>query len=484
MDSFQFYDNPLVTRYASREMAELWGPRRKFSTWRRLWVALAEAEQELGLLSDDGRTPRITPAQVEQLRAHVEDIDFARAEVHERRRRHDVMAHIDAYGEACPDARDIIHLGATSCYVTDNTDLILMREGLHLLRDRLIGVIDTLARFAARWRDLATLGFTHFQPAQLTTVGKRACLWCYDFVLDLHELEHRLETLRFRGVKGTTGTQASFLALFRGDHERVRQLDLLVARKMGFDAVYSVTGQTYSRKIDSQILDALSGLGQTAHKFGTDLRLLAHRQEIDEPFESEQVGSSAMAYKRNPMRAERMCGLGRFLMALPVSAAETAATQWLERTLDDSVNRRLTLPQAFLSADAVLRLALNISNGLIVNREVIARNVAAILPYMATENILMAAVARGGDRQEIHECIRRHSQEVTTALKVGAEKNDLLDRLKKDPLLAGVNFDAVLEHGQFIGRARQQVDEFLAEEIEPIRQRYQHLLGQTAEVSV
>ncbi len=484
MDSFQFYDNPLVTRYASREMAELWGPRRKFSTWRRLWVALAEAELELGLLSDDGRTPRITPAQIEQLRAHVEDIDFARAEVHERRRRHDVMAHIDAYGEVCLDARDIIHLGATSCYVTDNTDLILMREGLQLLRDRLVGVIDALARFAARWRDLATLGFTHFQPAQLTTVGKRACLWCYDFLLDLHELEHRLETLRFRGVKGTTGTQASFLALFRGDHERVRQLDLLVARKMGFESVYPVTGQTYSRKIDSQILDALSGLGQTAHKFGTDLRLLAHRQEIDEPFESEQVGSSAMAYKRNPMRAERMCGLGRFLMTLPVSAAETAATQWLERTLDDSVNRRLTLPQAFLSADAVLRLALNISNGLIVNPEVIARNVAAILPYMATENILMAAVARGGDRQQIHECIRRHSQAVTAALKAGAERNDLVDRLKKDPLLAGVNFDAVLEHGQFIGRSPQQVDEFLAEEIDPIRQRYQHLLGQTAEVSV
>jgi len=484
MDSFQFYDNPLVTRYASREMAELWGPRRKFATWRRLWVALAEAEHELELLSDDGVTPRITPAQLEQLRAHVEDIDFARAEVHERRRRHDVMAHIDAYGEVCPDARDIIHLGATSCYVTDNTDLILMREGLQLLRDRLVGVIDALARFAARWRDLATLGFTHFQPAQLTTVGKRACLWCYDFVLDLHELEHRLQTLRFRGVKGTTGTQASFLELFHGDHERVRQLDLLVARKMGFDTVYPVTGQTYSRKVDSQVLDVLSGLGQTAHKYGTDLRLLAHRQEIDEPFESEQVGSSAMAYKRNPMRAERLCGLGRFLMTLPVSAAQTAATQWLERTLDDSVNRRLTLPQACLAADAVLRLALNISNGLIVNAEVIARNVAAIFPYMATENILMAAVAKGGDRQQIHECIRRHSQAVTAALKSGADKNDLLERLRADPLLAAVDFGAVLDRGRFIGRAPQQVDEFLAEEMEPIRRRYRGLLGQTVEVSL
>lgn len=484
MDSFQFYENPLVTRYASREMAELWGARRKFTTWRRLWVALAEAEHELGLLSDDGVTPRITPAQLEQLRAHVEDIDFARAEEHERRRRHDVMAHIDTYGEVCPDARDIIHLGATSCYVTDNTDLLLMHEGLHLLRDRLIGVLDALARFAARWRDLPTLGFTHFQPAQLTTVGKRACLWCYDFVLDLHELEHRLQTLRFRGVKGTTGTQASFLALFRGDVERVRQLDLLVARKMGFDAVYPVTGQTYSRKVDSQILDALSGLGQSAHKFGTDLRLLAHRQEIDEPFEAEQVGSSAMAYKRNPMRAERLCGLGRFLITLPVSAAQTAATQWLERTLDDSVNRRLTLPQAFLTADAVLRLALNISSGLTIHPEVIARNVGAVLPYMATENILMAAVAQGGDRQQIHECIRRHSQAVTAALKAGADKNDLLDRLKADPLLAGVDFESVLERGQFIGRAPQQVHEFLDEEIEPIRRRYPHLLGQDADVSV
>ncbi|HEY7330800.1 MAG TPA: adenylosuccinate lyase [Gemmataceae bacterium] len=484
MDSFQFYDNPLVTRYASREMAELWGPQRKFSTWRRLWVALAEAEHELGLLAEDSATPRITRAQIEQLKAHIEDIDFARAEAHERRRRHDVMAHIDTYGEACPDARDIIHLGATSCYVTDNTDLLLMREGLQLLRDRLIGVIDALAGFAARWRDLATLGFTHFQPAQLTTVGKRACLWCYDFVLDLHELEHRLQTLRFRGAKGTTGTQASFLALFRGDHERVRQLDRLVARKMGFENVYPVTGQTYTRKVDSQILDALSGLGQTAHKFGTDLRLLAHRQEIDEPFEQDQVGSSAMAYKRNPMRAERLCGLSRFLMSLPASAAQTAATQWLERTLDDSVNRRLTLPQAFLTADAVLRLALNISNGLIVNSQVIAHNVAAVLPYMATENILMAAVARGGDRQQIHECIRRHSHAVTAALKAGADKNDLLDRLKGDTLLTGVDFDAILDPKRFIGRAPQQVDEFLAEEIEPVRQRYRNMLGQTADVSV
>jgi adenylosuccinate lyase len=484
MESFQFYDNPLVTRYASREMAELWGPQKKFSTWRRLWVALAEAQYELGLLADDGVTLRITPAQLEQLRAHVDDIDFARAALHERRRRHDVMAHIDTYAEVCPDARDIIHLGATSSYVTDNTDLLLMRQGLHILSGGLAGVIDALARFAERWRDQATLGFTHFQPAQLTTVGKRACLWCYDFVLDLHELEHRLQNLRFRGAKGTTGTQASFLTLFRGDHERVRQLDKLVARKMGFDFVYPVTGQTYTRKVDSQILDALSGIGQSAHKYGTDLRLLAHRQEIDEPFEADQVGSSAMAYKRNPMRAERMCGLARFLSSLSISAAQTAATQWLERTLDDSVNRRLTLPQAFLTADAVLRLARNISDGLIVNPDVIARNVADILPYMATENILMAAVAGGGDRQQIHECIRRHSHAVTAALKAGATRNDLLDRLRADPLLAGVDFDAVLDPRQFIGRAPQQVEEFLLHEIEPIRQRYQARLSQSVELNV
>src|SRR5262249_38593573 len=299
-----------------------------------------------------------------------------------------------------------LHLGATGCVVTHNTDLCLMRDGLLQIRDQLVGVIDALARFALRWKDLPTLGFTHFQPAQLTTVGKRACLWCYDFILDLHEIEHRLATLRFRGVKGTTGTQASFLAMFRGDHDKVRRLDQLVARKMSFEQVFPVTGQTYSRKVDSQILDVLSGICQSAHKYGTDLRLLAHRQEIEEPFEEEQVGSSAMPYKRNPMRAERMCGLARFVTSLTVSSAQTASTQWLERTLDDSVNRRLTLPQGFLATDGVLRLALNISNGLVVHPEVIARNLEQVFPYMATENLLMAAVERGGDRQQLHERIR------------------------------------------------------------------------------
>ncbi len=484
MDSLQVYDNPLVTRYASREMAELWGPQRKHSTWRRLWVALAEAEAELGLTADDGVTPRISAAQIAELRAHTDDIDFARAADHERRRHHDVMAHIDTYGEAAPGAKEIIHLGATSCYVTDNADLILMREGLGLLRDRLVGVIDALGRFAARWRDLPTLGFTHFQPAQLTTVGKRACLWCYDFVLDLHELEHRIASLRFRGVKGTTGTQASFLALCRGDHDKVRRLDELVARKMGFDAVYPVTGQTYSRKVDTQVLDALSGVGQSAHKYGTDLRLLAHRQEIDEPFEKDQVGSSAMAYKRNPMRAERMCGLARWVINLAANAAQTAATQWLERTLDDSVNRRLTLPQGFLAADGVLRLLLNISNGLVVNPEVIARNVRQTKPYMLTEDILMAATAAGGDRQELHEAIRRHSHAATARLKAGAADNDLLERLKGDAAFAEVDFARVEAEGYPVGRAAEQVDEFIAQEVEPIRARYRHLPGQSAQVDV
>jgi adenylosuccinate lyase len=484
MSEPEVYDNPLVTRYAGREMAELWGPQRRFSTWRRLWLALAEAQSELGLVADDGVSPRISSGQLAELRAHLDDIDFARAAVLERQFRHDVMAHIHAYGEACPGAKDIIHLGATSCYVTDNTDLILIRDALRLLRDRLVGVIDALARFATTWRSLPTVGFTHFQPAQLTTVGKRASLWCYDFVLDLSEIEHRLEKLRFRGAKGTTGTQASFLALFRGNHQNVRQLDELVARKMGFDKVYPITGQTYPRKVDSQVLDVLSGLGQSAHKFGTDLRLLAHRQEVEEPFEADQVGSSAMAYKRNPMRAERMCGLARFVSTLAVSSAQTAATQWLERTLDDSANRRLSLPQAFLGADGVLRLALNIARGLVVNADVVNRNVEQIFPFMATENILMAAVARGGDRQVLHERIRQHSLAVSKQLKSGSLKNDLIDRLRADPAFRGVDFAEVLQQSNFVGRAPAQVEEFIEQEVEPVRKRFGHLLNQTSEVVV
>jgi adenylosuccinate lyase len=479
-DPVKVYDNPLVSRYASEQMAELWSPQRKFSTWRRIWLALAEAQHELGLLAADGVTPRISPAQLAALRAHLEDIDLQRARDHEEKTRHDVMAHIHTFGDAAPEARDILHLGATSCDITDNADLILLREGLRLIRYRLVGLIDALGNLAARWRDLATVGFTHFQPAQLVTVGKRATLWCHDFILDLEEVEHRLAGLRFRGIKGTTGTQASFLALFGGDHDKVRRLDELVASKMGFEKVEPVTGQTYSRKVDSQILDVLSGIAQSLHKMGTDIRLLAHRQEIDEPSETGQVGSSAMPYKRNPMRSERMCGLARYVTSLTSSAAQTASTQWLERSLDDSVNRRLTLPQGFLATEAALLLAINIISGLKVFPHIICRHVEEVLPWMATENLMMAAVAGGADRQEVHERIRAHSRTVSDALRDGRGSQDLLGLLRADPLFAGVDFEAVLDPEDFIGRAPQQVDEFLAGFVEPIRRRYPEALGQQA----
>jgi adenylosuccinate lyase len=484
-EALDVYDNPLIDRYASPEMAERWGPMRKFRTWRRLWLALAEAEAELGLLADDGKSPRIRPQQLAELKQHLDDIDLKRAAEHEKRLRHDVMAHIHALGEVAPGSKEIVHLGATSCFVTDNADLILMRESLNQVCGTLASVIDALARFATQYRAEPTLGFTHFQPAQLTTVGKRACLWLYDFVLDLQELERRRDDLPFRGAKGTTGTQASFLALFHGDHDKVKRLDQLVAKKMGFDRVLPVTGQTYSRKIDSQILDALSGLGQSAHKWGSDLRLLAHRQEIDEPFEAEQVGSSAMAYKRNPMRAERMCSLARFLIGLPPMAANTAATQWFERTLDDSAGRRLYIPQAFLAADAVSRIALNLAGGLVVNQPVIAKNVREQLPYTATENLMMAAVQAGGDRQAIHELVRKHSHDVTRTIKDGAgSSEELLSRLKAEPAFAKVDFKSVLEPRHFVGRAPEQVAEFLTESVEPIRRRYAGQLGMKAELSV
>lgn len=485
--SHDVYDNPLIGRYASREMSERWGPKRKFRTWRRLWLALAEAQFELKLPAADGIRERIRPDQLAELRAHLDDVDLARAADHERRRRHDVMAHIETLKEAAPLASDIIHLGATSCYVTDNADLILMREGLGQVCDTLAAVIDALGRFAARWKDEPTLGFTHFQPAQLTTVGKRAVLWLYDLALDLRELERRRDELPFRGAKGTTGTQASFLALFRGDHAKVEELDRLVAAKMGFSQVVPVSGQTYTRKLDTQVLESLSGLAQSAHKWGSDLRLLAHRQEVDEPFEADQVGSSAMAYKRNPMRAERMCSLARFMMGLPAMAADTAATQWFERTLDDSACRRLYLPQGFLAADAVLRLALNLAAGLVVNRDVIARNVREQLPYMFTENLMMAAVAAGGNRQAVHEVVRTHSHAVTDRIKRGdGSSADLLVRLQADPAFAAVDVAQITAAGPaaFIGRSPEQTAEFLAEYVEPIRKRYAHVLGMTAELHV
>lgn len=479
------YDNPLIGRYASMEMAERWGPLRKFRTWRRLWLALAEAEAELGLLADDGKSPRIRPVQLAELKAHLDDIDLKRAAEHEKRLRHDVMAHIHALGDVAPGCRDIVHLGATSCYVTDNADLILMREGLTQLCETLAAVIGALATFAVRWKDEPTLGFTHFQPAQLTTVGKRATLWLFDLVLDLQELERRRDELPFRGAKGTTGTQASFLALFRGDHKKVKQLDRLVAKKMGFTRVVPVCGQTYTRKLDTQILDALNGVAQSAHKWGNDLRLLAHRQEVDEPFEAEQVGSSAMAYKRNPMRAERMCALSRFVMGLPAMAANTAATQWFERTLDDSAARRLYIPQAFLATDAVLRIALNLANGLVVNVPVVSRNVREYLPYMATENLMMAAVQAGGDRQAIHEVVRTHSHAVTAKVKEGTGTTaELLDLLKAEPAFARVDFAAAQEVRQFVGRSPEQVEEFVTDLVEPIRKRYAGVAGMKAELHV
>jgi adenylosuccinate lyase len=474
--SYENYDNPLIGRYASAEMSRLWGPQRKFSTWRRLWVALAEAEAELGL--------PITAAQIDELRRHVDRSDFAAAERYEHKLRHDVMAHVHAYGDDCPAARGIIHLGATSCYVTDNTDLLLLAEGLRLVRSRLVRVIDRLATFAQSYRSLACLGFTHLQPAQPTTVGKRATLWCYDLVLDLAEIEHRLAELKARGVKGTTGTQASFLELFGGDHDKVRQLDKLVAQKMGFDETYAVTGQTYSRKVDAQIVAVLSGIAQSAHKAATDLRLLQSRKEIEEPFEVHQIGSSAMAYKRNPMRSERICALARFVTSLESSAAQTAATQWLERTLDDSANRRLVLPQAFLAIDALLLLYQNVASALVVYPQVIARHLAEEIPFMATENVLMAAVQRGGDRQELHERIRQHSQAAARVVKEQGGENDLLKRLASDNAFQGVDWSSTLDVSRFVGRAPEQVDEFIAEIVAPIRERYVDQLAGEAEVKV
>jgi adenylosuccinate lyase len=474
--SLDQYDNPLIARYASAEMSRLWSPQRKFRTWRELWVVLAEEEARLGL--------PITAAQIAALKAHVDTIDFVAAERYERKLRHDVMAHVHAYGDDCPEARGIIHLGATSCYVTDNTDLILLRESLELVRSRLVAAIDRLASFAVKTRSLACLGFTHFQPAQPTTIGKRACLWAYDLVQDLTEIEHRLATLQARGAKGTTGTQASFLELFGGDHEKVKQLDQRIAERLGFATSYAVTGQTYSRKVDAQVLATLSGIAQSTQKAATDWRLLQSRKELEEPFEKNQIGSSAMAYKRNPMRSERICGLSRFVISLESSGAETAATQWLERTLDDSANRRLTLPQAFLAIDAILILYENVASGFEVYPQVIAKHLAEELPFMATENILMAATSAGGDRQELHELIRQHSQAAGAVVKQEGKPNDLLDRLRGDAAFKGVNLDDALDSSRFVGRAPEQVDEFVAAIVEPIRKRYADALAVTGQVRV
>ncbi len=473
--SHDTYQNPLISRYASPAMSRLWGPRRRFALWRDMWIALATAQQELGL--------EISSQQLDQLKSQRDNIDFDAAARYERELRHDVMAHVHAYGDACPAARGVIHWGATSCYVTDNADLVLLREALRLVANRLAGVIVALGRFARRHRDLACLGFTHFQPAQPTTIGKRACLWAYDLALDLEEIEHRLAALRARSVKGTTGTQASFLKLFDGDHDKVRRLEQRVAELLGFENAYAVTGQTYPRKVDSQIIDALSGVAQSGHKFACDLRLLSSRREMEEPFEEKQIGSSAMAYKRNPMRSERICALARFVMSLPANTAQTAATQWMERTLDDSANRRLVLPQAFLAVDSVLLLMRNIAEGMTTHPAIIQRRLLEELPFMATENILMAAVQQGGDRQALHEVIRVHSIAAADQVKAGGD-NDLIDRLAAEPAFAQVDVRRIVEQGDFVGRAPQQVDEFLENVVAPIEQRYADSDAAGAEIRV
>ncbi len=464
--------SPLGTRYASPAMQTLWGEPHRIGLWRRLWLALAEAERELGL--------EIPDQALAQMRAHLDDADPAVAARYERRFRHDVMAHLHAFAEQAPAARPYLHLGATSAFLTDNADLVVMREGLRLLLGRVIAVLGALETFAVRTAELPCLAYTHFQPAQLTTVGKRATLWMQDFALDVEELGHRIETLRFRGCQGTTGTQASFLELFGSDHPRVRELERLVARKLGFPEQFAVTGQTYPRKADSAVLDALSGVAQSAAKMAGDLRLLQHEGELLEPFESEQIGSSAMAYKRNPMRAERIGGLARFVISLQANGPHTAASQWLERTLDDSANRRLTLPQAFLGTDAILVLAANIAAGIEVREDVIRRHVAEQMPFMATERWLMLGVTAGGDRQALHEVIRRHSLAVAEAVSRGGP-NDLLERLAADPGFAGVpvaTLRAELDPAGYTGRAAPQVGEFLSEYLHPLLLRARPLAAE------
>jgi adenylosuccinate lyase len=458
--------NPLAARYASAEMIGVFSDDTKFRIWRRLWLALAEAEKELGL--------DIPDAALDQMREHLEDIDLARAAELEKRFRHDVMAHVHHFGEVAPAARAIIHLGATSAYVTDNTELLQQRDGLRIVQRRLVSCLAELAAFARRYRDLPTLGYTHFQTAQPTTVGKRATLWAQDFLLDLEEVEHRLATLRFRGVRGVTGTEASFLELFNGDGERVAELNRRIAERMGFDQLYAVTGQTYTRKSDYAFLATLAGVATSASKFANDLRLLQHLHEVEEPFEAEQIGSSAMPYKRNPMRAERINALSRHVITLTIDAAFTAAAQWLERTLDDSANRRIAIPEAYLTTDAVLLLVHNVSAGLVVRPNVIRRRLEQELPFIATEAVLMQATLRGGDRQELHERIRRHAIEAANRMKDEGAENDLADRIAADPAfrLARTEILDTLDPARHVGRAPAQVDEFLREHVEPILEKY------------
>ncbi|MEM1354843.1 MAG: adenylosuccinate lyase [Planctomycetota bacterium] len=464
------YVSPLASRNASPQMQLIWSPRTKFTTWRRLWLALAQAEQELGL--------DITDQQIAELREHLDDIDYDLAAQYEKKLRHDVMAHVHALGDTAPNARPIIHLGATSQFVVCNTELIQTRLALKLVAEKLAAVIDRLGRFAAKHRALPTLGFTHYQPAQPTTVGKRAALWANDLAMALGEVEHRLDQLGFRGVKGTTGTQASFLELFNGDHNKVEQLDQKVTEKMGWpvEKRFVVTGQTYPRLSDALLISSLAAVAAACMKLATDIRLLANRKELEEPFEKNQIGSSAMAYKRNPMRCERICGLSRFVLGMVQTPYVTAAEQWMERTLDDSSCRRLTLPEPFLAIDGVLDIAVNVAGGLVVYEKTIRANLAKELPFMATENILMAAVKQGGDRQALHEVIRVHSQAAAQRVKEQGADNDLLDRLKADASFAGIDLDDVLDATQYVGRAPEQVDAFVDQVVEPIRRRYASVL--------
>jgi len=470
------YVSPLVERNASVEMAELFGAQKKFSTWRKLWLELAKAQKKLGL--------DIKQGQINQMARHIEDIDFAKAARYEKKLRHDVMAHVHTFADAAPKAAPIIHLGATSCFVGDNADLIIMREAMQITAEKLAAVIYQLGKFAQQYRSLPTLGFTHYQPAQLTTVGKRATLWCYEFVMDLQEVEYRLENLPLRAVKGTTGTQASFLELFDGNNSKVKKLDKELAAAFGFTKTCAVTGQTYQRKIDTQVINSLASIAQSAHKFCNDIRLLANLKEIEEPFEKSQVGSSAMAYKRNPMRCERATSLSRLVISLASSPLMTASEQWFERTLDDSANRRVVIPEAFLATDGVLEILINVLDGLVVYPKTIAAHVEAELPFMATENILMAAVKTGGNRQELHEKIRLHSHAAAAQVKNFGRLNDLISRLKADMEFRKVDFERLLRPENYIGRAPKQVDEFLASVVTPIRRRYHSAINKKVELNV
>ena len=472
------YENPLCTRYATRAMQHTFSDDKKFVTWRKLWVALAESQMELGL--------DISPQQVQSLKDNIQNIDYDVADAREKEVRHDVMAHVYAYGKACPSAKAIIHLGATSCYVGDNADLIVMHDALALVKETLVNVIDKLSQFAQTYKEMPTLGFTHFQPAQLTTVGKRASLWLYDLIMDYNALSRLTGDKKLRGVKGTTGTQDSFMALFNGDEDKVTQLNTKVCQKLGYSDTFSVTGQTYPRKYDTQVVNVLNLIAQSAYKFANDMRLLQNLKELEEPFSKKQIGSSAMAYKRNPMRSERICALSRFVASLAQSTTATASTQWLERTLDDSANKRLVIPQAFLAIDGILNLYLNIAKDIVVYDNMIKKHIKEELPFMATERILMEAVKRGGDRQVLHEVIRTHSMADAKRVKLDGKSNDLIERIKKDTAFENMKQDiaGLIDAKLFTGRAASQVDAFIQNEVKPILDANKKLLNKSGEVNV